>query len=131
MSFKEISFSFKEISFFVGFFGDILLQTTIKIIPENKDIAGLRPYFKQHGRIESVFIASGLMFLAAYIFQLTKFKLNYINLFLFGGFLDILFRFFRIFPSLDTYYIAMNPVESFIWAGIPMIIPLFILNSFY
>jgi hypothetical protein len=41
---------------------------------------------------------------------------------LYGGLFDVAFRQFRLMPSLDDYYKALHPVESFVWGGIPLVI---------
>ena len=107
-------------NFFIGFFGDILLQLIVKV---RGDIAGLAPYFKLHQPFESASIAGGLMFLVAYIYDKLGFKKSFINLFIYGGILDILWRNLNLMPTLEhTYYKALGPVVSFIWGGIPMVI---------
>ena len=109
--------------FFTGFFGDMALQLINKF---RGNIAGLDKYFKLHGSIESLFIAGGMLWLFAFIYDKSKLPFTYQYLFMYGGLLDILFRQLMIFPSLDTYYAALTPEISFIWGGIPMIAPLLI-----
>lgn len=120
-----MDFNFERMCFFVGFVGDGLLQWIVQM---RGNIANLKPYFTQHGRLESMFIAGGMMFLFGYLY--TKFRLvfqlapNNLHLFLYGGVLDIIWRQFHLFPSLTyTYYTANNQIESFIWGGIPMVLP--------
>ena len=111
---------FKTKSAITGFFGDIGLQL---IIQKKGDLAGLKEYFKQHGQVESVSIATGLMFSVGYIYELTGLPTNIIYLGIYGASLDVLFRTSRIMPSLDSYYKALNPIQSMIWGAIPLIIP--------
>lgn len=106
-------------SFFIGLFGDIILQG---IVYFRGNIAGLKKYFQIHGPFEAVLIAAGIMFISAYSFMLSGLKFSYTNLFIFGGILDLLWRYLRLMKSLDSYYAALDPVTSFIWGGIPMII---------
>ena len=105
----------------VGFVGDFLLQ--------NQKIGdwGLKEYFKQHGSMESLFIAGGMMTLFYFIFLLF-FPLSYINLAIFGVVLDFVFRTFNIFPSLKGYYTSLNYFWSAVWGAIPMMLPFFIKN---
>ena len=111
-------------AFFVGIIGDAILQLSVKLRP-NLNIGGLRDYFKQHGIFESLLIAGGTMLIATWFFLKLKIPLTYFNLFVFGGVLDILWRQLNLMPSLkNTYYEALNPVESFIWGGIPMMMVL-------
>lgn len=111
-------------AFIVGVLGDSILQSA-------GDIAGLKPYFKQHGIFESLLIAGGIMFISTWLFLILKLPLNYVTLFIYGGVLDIIWRKFNLMPSLTkTYYNALNPVYSFIWGGIPMILVLLSYNIF-
>ena len=111
--------SFKSKAFVVGVVGDILLQ----ILTKESDIAGLRKYFDIHGSIESVTIAGGMMYAFGSMYELSGLPLNNMNLALYGGSLDMVFRHLRVFPSLDSYYDALDPVESVIWGVIPMVMP--------
>lgn len=113
-----LSYSIK--AFFVGIVGDFCLQLIVK---QRGNFAGLRDYFKQHGIVESLMIAGGLMFILAYIYEMTGLPLNNGMIFIYGGLWDIAFRQLRIMPSLDGYYRALNPIQSFVWGGIPMLIP--------
>lgn len=112
---------FRDKCFGVGFMGDFLLQL---IVDYRGDLAGLKKYFEQHGKLESMFIAGGMMYCFGYIFELSEFEKNYQNLFFYGGLLDIIFRQYGLFESLnDSYYKELNSFQSFIWGGIPMILP--------
>ena len=103
-----------------GFFGDLSLQ----FLSRYGTGWGLRPYFQQHGPAEALCIASGMMALF-YILYVDVLKLppNIYYLALYGVILDLLFRKFRIFPSLDGYYRHLNYFWSAVWGIIPMIIP--------
>lgn len=106
-------------SFFIGFFGDAILQL---ITYFRGDIAGLKKYFQIHGSFEALLIAGGIMFISTYVFMALKLKFSYAILFLYGGILDLLWRYLRLMKSLDSYYEALDPITSFIWGGIPMIL---------
>ena len=107
-------------SFFVGVVGDMALQIIVK---KKGNFAGLKDYFEQHGQIESYMIAGGLMFFLAFLYELSGLPLTNEFLFIYGGIWDILFRQLRLMPSLDGYYEALTPVMSFIWGGLPMLLP--------
>ncbi len=113
-------------SFLVGFFGDAILQLSSPVLGGPTGW-GLTPYFKQHGRVEALFIAGGMMVLF-YIIYLYIFRLspNYVHLAIYGVLLDLLFRWFRIFPSLDGYYGYLNYFWSGVWEAIAMVLPLFV-----
>lgn len=109
----------KTKSFFIGLLGDFILQQIVKY---RGNFAGLRDYFGQHGILESMMIGAGIMFIATYVYEQLKLPLTPIYLFIYGGILDILFRYLNLMPSLEhTYYSALNPIQSFIWGGIPML----------
>ena len=106
-------------AFFIGMLGDFILQNIVKF---KGNFAGLRDYFLQHGMFESLCIAGGIMFLSTYIYEQTGLPLTVPYLFIYGGILDILFRQLNLMPSLEhTYYAALNPIQSFVWGSIPMI----------
>jgi hypothetical protein len=111
-------------SFLVGFFGDLILQITSPRFGGPTGW-GLTPYFKQHGKAESLFIAGGMMALF-YIIYIYVFRLppNFVYLAIYGVVLDLLFRWFRIFPSLDGYYGYLNYFWSTFWEAFSMVLPL-------
>lgn len=111
---------YKTKAFFTGLIGDILLQLIVKY---RGNFAGLKKYFEHHGVIASFFIASGMLYLFAFLYEYFNLPLNNYSLFLYGGLLDIIFRQFGLMKSLDSYYSSMSPLNSFIWGSIPMIIP--------
>jgi len=117
--------NFKEIAFLVGIFGDLILQIWVKI---QGNVVGLKSYFIQHGKIESLLLAGGLMVFVISIFELTNLKINYFNLWMYGGFIDLLMREFRLLPSLDEYYSVLDYFQSWVLGGLPMILPLVIKN---
>jgi hypothetical protein len=113
-----------------GFFGDFLLQVLTKTTLGGSTGWGLKEYFKQHGKAESLFIASGMMTLF-YVMYLTPSLLGYkflplslIGLAIFGIVLDFIFRKTELFPSLKGYYNHLNYFWSAFWGAVPMIIPL-------
>lgn len=114
------------IACFTGFVGDFLLQTGAKLGMGGPTNWGLKEYFEQHGPAESLFIAGGMMTLFYSTFMLTGLPINYVNLSMYGILIDLLFRKFMIFKSLDGYYTYFNYLMSAIWIMIPMCIPLFI-----
>jgi hypothetical protein len=117
-------------AFLVGFFGDATLQV---ISPRLGGPTGwgLNQYFEQHGKAEALFIAGGMMALF-YMIYLYVFKLppTYLYMIIYGIILDLLFRQFRIFPSLDGYYEYLNYFWSGFWQAFSMVLPLFFYNQF-
>ena len=109
----------KENAFIVGVVGDIALQA---IVESRGDLVGLKPYFEKHGRAESVTIAGGVMYGTTYLFQQTGFAETDFNLFVFGGVIDLMFRYGNIYPTLKPYYKALSVPESIFWAGFPLIV---------
>jgi hypothetical protein len=116
-----------SISCLTGFVGDASLQVLSQFMGGPTGW-GLKEYFIQHGSIESLFIAGGMMTLF-YVMYFNIFRLprNLYYLALYGIILDLLFRTFRIFPSLDRYYKALNYFWSAVWGAIPMVLPLLVL----
>lgn len=106
----------------VGSIGDIGLQTITKI--QHEDKYGLRAYFMQHGSLESIFIAGGMIATFSAAYALIDPSMNLIGLAVYGAGLDVLFRCTHknIFPSLDDYYKKMNPINSAVWGAIPMML---------
>ncbi len=90
---------------------------------------GLREYFKQHGSVESLFIAGGMMtlFYIIYLILLGLPPLWY-YLAIYGILLDLFFRETMIFPSLQGYYDHLNYFWSAFWGAVPMILPLGIMK---
>ena len=111
-----------EIACLTGFLGDIMLQIMSKFTSG----WGLKPYFKQHGSVESTFIAGGMMALFFIIYDLTRLPITWYYLGIYGILLDLLFRITMLFPSLKGYYNHLSYFESGIWGAIPAIIPLVI-----
>lgn len=102
-----------------GFVGDAFLQW----LTAHGKSPGLVPYFKQHGRAESLFIAAGIMaiFFTVYSFFLPY---NYLYLALFGAGADLAFRWTRVFPSLDGYYAYYSTYAAALYMAFSMVLPL-------
>lgn len=111
---------FSRKAFFAGMLGDMTLQL---IESQRPNFGGLRGYFKQHGRIESIAIASALMYFLALIYEFSGLPKTIPYLFIYGGLWDIAFRQFKIMPSLVGYEKALSPIQTFIWGGISLVIP--------
>ena len=109
-----------------GFVGDASLQVLCKFLGGPTGW-GLKPYFKQHGPAESLFIAGGMMtiFYVIYI-SFLRLPILWYYLALYGIILDLLFRKLDLFPSLHGYYKSLNYFWSGFWGAIPMIMPLLI-----
>jgi hypothetical protein len=116
--------NYNQKAFIIGMIGDFLLQVIVHFHPKG-DFAGLKSYFKIHGRFESLLIAGGMMYFFGILFDLLKQPKIFLNLSIYAAILDVLFRQFRLFPSLDGYYNALTLLESIIWAIIPINLPLF------
>ena len=82
---------------------------------------GLQPYFKRHGREESLIIAGGLMFSAKELYDMLPIPKNDLTLSIYSAGLDYTFRKQRIFKSLDKYYENTSVQESMLYAVIPML----------
>jgi hypothetical protein len=57
---------------------------------------------------------------------MTGLPINIATMSLYGAGLDVLFREFRLMPSLDGYYEALTPLQSMFWGTVPMVLPLFL-----
>lgn len=111
-----------------GFLGDAFLQFITKYTHLGGPTGwGLKPYFKQHGSGEALCIAAGMMtvFYIIYLYIL-RLPLGFFYLAIYGVVLDLIFRKFRLFQSLDGYYKSLNYFWSGFWGAIPMILPLLI-----
>ena len=117
------------VAFLVGFVGDAITQFSINHLGFDM---GLKNYFKQHGRVESLFIGGAIMSLAYILYMyVLKLPLTYLNLFIYGIVLDFIFRYTRFFPSLDEYYDKLSiPQTAVIGGSIPAILPFFIYKNF-
>ena len=115
-----------------GFVGDASLQIATKHLKMGGPTGwGLTEYFKQHGASESLFIAGGMLaiFYAFYVYilvELLKVPNTVLSVIIYAIILDLIFRKFRVFPSLDGYYNHLNYFWSAVWAIIPMLIPYFL-----
>ena len=114
------------IACFTGFIGDFLLQTGVRLGLGGPTGWGLKEYFRLHGPVESLFIPGGMMSLFYALFLLSVIPVTFMNLALYGVFLDFIFRIFMIFPSLKEYYVFFNYFWSAVWGVIPLCLPLLI-----
>ena len=128
MVFSTINLQLIIIACLAGFIGDYILQILITFMG-GKTGWGLREYFKQHGSVESLFIAGGMMtlFYIIYLILLGLPPLWY-YLAIYGILLDLFFRETMIFPSLQGYYDHLNYFWSAFWGAVPMILPLGIMR---
>jgi hypothetical protein len=124
-----------SIACIVGFVGDFLLQLISKKFGIGGPTGwGLKDYFIQHGAVESLYIAGGMMALFYIIYlYILKLPVNYYYLALYGIVLDLLFRIFMIFPSLSGYYNYFGYsiggyVASGFWEAFSICLPFFIYN---
>jgi len=118
-----------SVAFLTGFMGDIGLQLLVASGMGGPSGWGLKSYFKQHGPLESMFIAGGMLagFYMIYIYILglpihTHTHIYYIGIY--GIIIDYIFRKFMIFSSLKGYYAYMNYYWSAFWIFVPMILPI-------
>lgn len=111
--------SFIRAAIIVGLLGDLTLQLIVK---NSNDINkfGLKTYFEKHGSLESLFIAAGMTSSFAMLYKFIDPKLNAPLMILYGASLDILFRKYRLFESLDDYYNIEPYYYTILWAIIPM-----------
>jgi len=119
-----------SIACIVGILGDALLQFSNAYLPFGGNTSwGLKPYFKQHGSRESLFIAGGMLALFyliyIYVFHLClHIPITYTNIAIYSILLDLFFRETMFFQSLKEYYQYFNYFWSAVWAVIPMCAPL-------
>lgn len=117
------------IAFMVGLVGDMLLQ----IYTNNfGDGMGLKNYFEQHGKVESLLIGAAIVCFAYILYMVVlQLPLSYTNLFIYGILVDFVFRFTRFFPSLNEYYDKLNIFQTAVIGGSgPAILPYFIYKVF-
>jgi len=115
-----------------GFAGDAALQVMFEQFKMGGPTGwGLKDYFEQHGRVESVFIAGGMMslFFVVYVYIL-KLPLEYKYLAMYGIVLDYIFRKLMLFPSLEGYYEYFSYGGSALWGAIPAVIPLMLYKAY-
>jgi hypothetical protein len=111
------------ISCLTGFAGDAALQY-LSTFMGGETGWGLKEYFRQHGKAESLFIAGGMMTLFYIIyFVILGLPLNWFYLAIYGVVLDWIFRAAMLFPSLKGYYNHLNYFWSGFWGGTPMLMP--------
>ena len=120
---QEIIARLLTISCLTGFAGDAALQY-LSTFMGGETGWGLKEYFRQHGKAESLFIAGGMMTLFYIIyFVILGLPLNWYCLAIYGVVLDLLFRVTVLFPSLKGYYNHLNYFWSAVWGASPMVMP--------
>jgi hypothetical protein len=127
MSILSMSITFHDATssaFVVGLVGDILLNFSTQNLGYD---FGLKKYFKHHGALEAMFIAAGLMWASMWLgLKLWPLDINHpdtvLFLFLFGSVVDVLFREYRLMPTLDGMYKSLHPFLSMIYAGGPLVL---------
>jgi hypothetical protein len=112
----------------VGFFGDLGTQIAIKLGVGGEKGLGLKEYFAQHGKVESLFIAAGIMAVFYSVYALTNLPFTILYMIIYSIILDLLFRYLRIFPSLDKFYQNSVPSTLIFGAIIPFVLPILILK---
>lgn len=117
--------SWTEACLLTGFLGDAGLQLL------DHGTWGLTQYFTQHGRTESLFVAAGMMGVFGGLYSLAGLPLAVLPLLLYGGGLDLVFRYTMVATSLEGYYQAMPVWLSFLWGGIPFVIALTLFQTFF
>lgn len=118
---------YNDAALITGIVGDFILQMITKYHPAG-NFAGLKDYFNIHGSVESLFIAGGMLAFFGLMMDILIINKSIVNLIIVGAVLDIIFRFYRLFPSLDGYYAALSIPNSIIWGSIPMVMPLILVN---
>jgi len=120
-----------------GAVGDATLQLMVNNgVGGGNDGWGLRPYFAQHGPGEAMCVAAGMMalFFAVWVGLIAPLLHiqpdNLAGVAIYGIVLDLLFRKFRIFESLDAYYQHLNYFWSGFWGLVPMVIPVVLSKTF-
>jgi hypothetical protein len=113
------------IAFMVGLVGDMLLQIYTNNVGDDM---GLKNYFIQHGKVESLLIGAAIVCFAYILYMVVlQLPLSYTNLFIYGILVDFVFRFTRFFPSLNEYYDKLNIFQTAVIGGSgPAILPYFI-----
>ena len=115
----------------VGFIGDALLQLLVANGFGGSTGWGLKSYFQQHGRFEAMFAAAGMMAIFYVIYLALKLPLNWVALAVYGVILDLIFRWTKIFPSLEGYYTQLNYLASAFWGAVPILIPFLVAGALF
>lgn len=116
------------IPFSIGAIGDFILQCIVNSSDQN-DLWGLKYYFERHGRMESIFIAGGMMQFFTVFYEEIDPSLNTIGLIVYGSLIDLVFRYFDIFNSLENYYQKLSVPVTMFWGFFPLLLFKYILNS--
>ena len=90
---------------------------------------GLKPYFKQHGILESLSISAGLttIFYIIYL-NFLKLPIRWYYLGFYGILIDLLFRKFSLFAGLNSYYTSVNYFLTALFAFISNSLPVLIVK---
>ncbi len=105
-------------AFLIGVTGDAALQGLNKYTSKGKDW-GLDTYFAQHGPVESLFIAGGMLVGFELLYDLIFPTKEYLSLFMLGGIIDVAVRMTMPMESLKDYYEQNHPLYTIFWAGFP------------
>jgi hypothetical protein len=103
------------LAFAVGFFGDWAAQ----LLPHGQ---GLKTYFAQHGKFESMLIAGAALTLVFSLYYATRLEFTLWTVVILGVVIDLVAR-FGLIPSLRPFYASTGVLTSIIVAGI---IPIFL-----
>ena len=106
----------------VGFFGDLLAQVIVR--SGRFGNWGLTGYFKQHGVLESAFIACGVVggFYAAWIALGLPLRWELILTASLG--VDLFWNWANMFPSLKSYYQEPYIPRTILGVVVPFMLPL-------
>jgi len=119
---------FTNSCFLIGFIGDGILQTIVKNSKESNKW-GLKTYFETHKSLESLFIASSMMYGFGALYQYIDPKLNSFGLITYGAGLDVLFRNFNLMPTLTDYYKYNSSFVTMFWGFAPFLMSKALTNN--
>jgi len=105
-------------AFFIGAGGDATLQAINRYTKKGEEW-GLDTYFAQHGPIESIFIAGGMVVGFEVLYTAIFGQKNVVKLFALGAMIDIIFRNTMPMKTLEDYYKKNSPIMTIFWAGFP------------
>lgn len=115
------------IAILTGFLGDAFLQMLTRLNVGQCGSWGLKYYFDKQGSAESLFTAAGMMGLFYTLYALTGLPWEAPLLAVYAVLIDVIFRYTRLFPSLDKYYRCQSILRTTTIGGIvPMLIPFLI-----
>lgn len=105
----------------IGVLGDASLQAIVASSSEENKF-GLKTYFEKEGRLESLFIAGGMLGSFTMLYGFADPSYNVAGLTLYATVLDLIFRFTGVMPSLDDYYKHWSIPQTIVFAIIPFIL---------